>query len=134
LKANERYKELWESTKQENDTLKQNLDSRNQQWNDALKLSAFHDSLGDNRRLETKYSGFIDTDKILLDPETNKVDALSVKKEVDRILKEYPEIIKSTVANHLPNTSPSKPGTLTPDEWRKLSSAEMKKRRKEVKF
>jgi len=133
LEANERYKELWESTQEENKELKGKLDGLNERWNDALKLNAFHDALGDTRKIDPKYSGFIDTSKILIDPTSNKVDPLSARKEVERVIKEFPEIVKSSEINRLPNNSPaSTQGTLSRAEWDKLPAKEMMRRRKEV--
>lgn len=132
LQSQAKYKELWESSKQEADQLKEKLSGHEERWNDAIKLNAFHDALGEAKKIDPKYAGFIDTGKILIDPETGRVDPLSAKKEVDRIMGEYPEIIKSTVTNHLPNTSPSSTA-LKYEDWLKLPAAEMRKRYKEVK-
>ncbi len=132
LENQQKYKELYEAGKSESEDLKKKLQAHDERWNDALKLNAFNSALGDTRKIESKFYGFIDTSKILIDPETNKVDPVSVQKEVDRVTREYPEIIKSTVRGDLPNGSPRGGKGLTYAEWKDLPIKEMKARRKEV--
>lgn len=132
LESQQKYKELYEAGKSESEDLKKKLQAHDERWQDALKLNAFNSALGDTRKIESKFYGFIDTTKILIDPETNKADPVSVQKEVDRVTKEYPEIIKSTVKGDLPNQSPTGGKGLTYAEWKNLPVKEMKARRKEV--
>lgn len=134
LEEQQKYKELYENAKTETQSLSEKVQAYETRWQDAIKLTAFHDALGDTKKIDSKYSGFIDTSKILVDPESGKIDKVSVQKEVERVTNSYPEIVKSTITSHLPNQSPSSNGTLTPEQWRKLPLAEMKKRRKEVKL
>lgn len=131
--SREEYKELYENAKIQNDELLKKVTTHEERWQSAIKLNAFHEALGDGRKIDPKYSGFIDTDKILIDPDTNEIDISSVQKEVKRVIAEYPEIVKSTSGNRLPNESPSGKGTLTYEQWLKLPTAkEKKERRKEV--
>lgn len=132
LEAQAKFKELWESEKQRSVSLEEQVNVFQERWNDALKLDAFQNALGDSKRIDPKYSGFIDTSKILIDPETNKVDKVSAQREVERVVNEYPEIVKSTVTTHLPNETPSPGKALTRAEWLKLPAKEMAKRMKEV--
>lgn len=132
LETQQKYKELWESEKTEVETLRGQVKSYEERWTDALKLDAFNKALGDTRRIDPKYSGFIDTANILLDPETGRIDELSTKREVERVLQSYPEIVKSTVTAHLPNQNPTPGKTLTKEEWLKLPAKEMAARLKEV--
>jgi hypothetical protein len=132
LEAQQKYKELWESEKTEVESLRGKVRSYEERWDDALKLDAFNRALGDTRRIDAKYSGFIDTSNILIDPETGKIDSLTAKREVDRVFKEYPEIVKSTVTNHLPNENPNPGKALTREEWLKLPAKEMAARMREV--
>lgn len=105
LEEQNRFKELFEMTKAENESLKTSISERDQQLADAFKLDAFNKALGD-RKIDRKYSGFIDTKNILIDPESNTVDQLSAQKEVERILTEYPEIVRSSGAKPLPSGAP----------------------------
>lgn len=133
LESKEEYKKLYESSKTENEELKNKVKSHEERWQDALKLNAFNSALGDTKKIEPKYYGFIDTSKILIDPETNKVDAVSVQKEVDRVTRDYPELIKSTIKGNMPNNAPSSGGFLTLEQWKNLPLKEQKARMKEVK-
>lgn len=134
LASQQKFEELWKSSEQKNAELQEKVTAHETRWQDAIKLNAFHEALGDTRKIDSKYSGFIDTSKILVDPNTGKVDQVSAQREVERVVNDYPEIVKSTVTSHLPNTSPNSNASLTPEQWKKLPLAEMKKRRKEVKF
>lgn len=100
LEAQNRFKELYESVRSENEGLKKSIHDRDLQMQDALKIDAFQSSLGD-KKIDRKYFGFVDTAKIMIDPETGTVDELSAQKEVERVLAEYPEIVRSS--------SPAKP-------------------------
>ncbi len=133
LESQQKYKELWESQKSEAEELKQKLSTHESRWENALKLNAFNEALGDTRKIDSKYAGFVDTSKILIDPDTGKIDPLSAQKEVERVSKEYPEIVKSTVTSHLPNQQPAAKGGLTYEAWLKLPAKEMAARMKEVR-
>ena len=133
LKEQQRFKELYEQSIEENKKLSEKVTAHTQRWQNAVKLGAFTDALGD-KKIDSKYTGFIDTDKILINPETNEVDKVSVEREVQRVLNEYPEIVKSTNSGNLPTNAPNSQGSLTYEQWKKLPAHEMKKRRKEVVF
>lgn len=133
LETQERYKELYESVQTEKHELETKVKEHETRWQDAIKINAFNETLGDTRKIDSKYLGFIDTSKILIDPDTNKVDLVSVQKEVDRVTTSYPEIVKSTITTTMPNNAPNSRGTLSYDEWIKLPAAEMKRRKKELK-
>lgn len=105
LKDQNRWKELYESLHQENSQLKSSLSEKDQRWESAIKLDSFYRALN-GRVIDSKYAGFIDTSKILLDPETGEVDQTTVQREVERIQKEYPEIIKGGQAKSLPAQAP----------------------------
>lgn len=129
----QRYKELYESVQTEKSKLEEKVMEHETRWQDAIKINAFNETLGETKRIDSKYLGFIDTSKILIDADTNKVDPVSVQKEVERITTVYPEIVRSTVTTTLPNAAPNSRGTLSYQEWLKLPPAEMKRRRKELK-
>ena len=106
LEAQNRFKELYEQAKQESERLASTLTERDKQMQDALKIDAFNKSLGD-KAIDRKYSGFIDTSKILIDPSSGAVDELSAQKEVERIMSEFPEIVRSSApARSMPNAAP----------------------------
>lgn len=106
LEEQQRFQELYEQAKSENQRLSETLTQRDQQMQDALKIDAFNTSLGD-RTIDRKYFGFIDTKNILIDPTTGNVDELSAQKEVERVLAEFPEIVRSkSAAKPLPTQAP----------------------------
>jgi hypothetical protein len=105
LEEQNRYKELYEKIRQDNESLQKAISERDMQMQNAIKYDAFQKSLGD-RKIDRKYSGFVNTDNILLDPETGTVDELSAQKEVERILNEYPEIVRSNSSKALPSQAP----------------------------
>jgi len=133
LETQQRYKELYESVQTEKAQLEDKVKEHETRWQDAIKINAFNETLGETRKIDSKYLGFIDTSKIIIDADTNKVDPVSVQKEVDRVTNVYPEIVRSTVTNTMPNSAPNSRGTLSYQEWLKLPPDEMKRRRKELK-
>lgn len=106
LEEQNRYRELYESIKGENENLKTTIEKRDEMMQDALKIDAFNKSLGD-KKIDSKYSGFINTKNIIIDPATGSVDELTAQREVERVLSEYPEIVRSsTAAKPLPTQAP----------------------------
>lgn len=134
LENQQRYKELYETVQSEKKQTEDRVIELETRWQDAIKINAFNEQLGETKKIDSKYLGFVDTSKIMIDTETNKVDLLSVQKEVERVITTYPEIVRSTVTTGMPNSAPnSRGGTLSYDEWLKLPPEEMKRRRKELK-
>lgn len=108
LEEQNRFKELYEGLKTENETLKTSIHERDVAMQDALKIDAFNKALGDGRKIDRKYRSFIDTKNIMLDTQTGAVDELSASKEVERVLAEFPEIVKSSgTSRALPNQAPT---------------------------
>lgn len=105
LKDQNRYKELYESTVQENQNLKSSLSEKDTRWNNALKLDAFYKGLN-GKVIDSKYSGFINVDNILVDPDTGSIDTTTVQREIERVTTEYPEIVKGSQSKPLPAQAP----------------------------
>lgn len=106
LEEQNQYKQLYEQLKEENSGLKGQIVERDKTLEEALKLDAFTKALG-SRKIPSKYMGFVGVDNIVIDPETSRVDELSAQKEVERILAEYPEIIRGAVdAKPIPAQAP----------------------------
>lgn len=109
LKSQNQYKLLYDNALKERESLSKKLEDNDQRWNNAIKLDSFMNSLN-GRKIEAKYAGFINLDQILLDPESGQVDALSVQREVERICKEFPEIVKgATAPKGVPNLPAQNP-------------------------
>lgn len=128
LAEQNRWKELYEQEKEQASKYQTELQARDQQIESALKLDAFKQALG-NKVIDRKYFGFIDTGKILLDPDSGQVDPTSVQREVERVQATYPEIIRAADKKPLPNEYPSGASSaISMEEWKKLPLKEMKAR------
>lgn len=132
LKQQNRYKELWEQEKERAAKYESDLKSQGEEIQNAFKLDAFRQALG-NRTIDRKYYGFIDTGKILMDPETGNVDSTSLQKEIERIQETFPEIVRPLDKRPLPSDYPAGSGSkLSYEEWKTLPLAEKKKRLPEM--
>lgn len=105
LEEQNKYKELYEQVKQENSTLKGSIEDQQKAIQKAIKVDAFQKALG-SKTIDQKYFGFINTDNIIYDMESNAVDEMSTQKEVERILSEFPEIVRETQSKQLPTSAP----------------------------
>lgn len=120
LEEQNQYKQLYEQLKTENTGLKGAIEERDKTLEEALKIDAFTKALG-NRKIPSKYMGFIGVDNIVIDPETSRVDELSAQKEVERILAEYPEIIRGAVdAKPVPAQAPQPAASSSKNEQYEL--------------
>lgn len=123
LKEQNQWKTLYEQEQKERETLHSRLSEQEQRWNNAIKLDSFMQAMG-SRKIDSKYANFINLDTIALDQESGQVDALSVQREVDRICREYPEIVRGAVqAKQLPADAPRNP-LQGSDSFRAMSSKE----------
>lgn len=100
LYEKERFKELYEKEAEEKERLKQEAEESKRKFLDFHKINAVNSLTGGFRKSE--YNKFIMTDSIEMDDEGNVVSE-SVKREVDRIKQNYPELLKSTGSSNLPN-------------------------------
>jgi hypothetical protein len=131
LKAKEDYKTLLanreaELAKEKTERMRLENEHRN-----ARKLSAFLDSI--EGKIDQKWWIHIDTDQIVLNPETGEIDQMSVTKAVDKFKADYGEIIQRPNGSRLPNDAPGgKSGKISYQEWINLPSKDMGKRKKDV--
>lgn len=117
------YEEKLNEYKSKNQSYEKNI-------NDMIKLSAFDRALGGKLKKDEYYS-FVDTDKIVINPETNQVDMDSLKNYANEFQNEHKELIDYK-RSKLPTDAPSGSAKLTYDEWLKLPLAEKRKRMKDV--
>jgi hypothetical protein len=89
------------------------------------KLNAVIDALGGN--VDQKWLRLIDTDDVVVNPETGEVDQMTVARAAESLKKQWPEMLRKTAA--LPNAAPAGNGggIISRAEWLKLSSKEMMK-------
>lgn len=131
LKQKEDFKSLLALRDKELQETKSRLTELTTQQVNALKLESFLSAI--DGKIDRKYWGHIDLDKIKLNPDSGDVDEMSVTALVDQFKKEYPEIIKVGRAPGLPPNSPQPSGgPLSYEQWLKLPLAEKKKRMAEV--
>ena len=125
------YKEINKNLEEEIKKLRTSISEREAAESEAIKFSAVLEGLGG--KVHKKFYPLIDYESVILDPETRQPDELSVSKVVERITKEYPEIIQGQQNVRLPNGAPQVGGPkLTIEEWQKLPTKEMKARLPEV--
>lgn len=96
----------------------------------ATKLDTFLQSLGG--KVDSKYWGMIDLEKIAINPESGQVDQMSVTQAVEAFRKNYPELIKTGTGPKIPSDAPQGNGSLTYEEWKKLPAKEMRARVKDI--
>ena len=89
------------------------------------KLNAVIDALGGN--VDQKWLRLIDTDDVVVNPETGEVDPMTVARAAESLKKQWPEMLRKTAA--LPNAAPAGNGggMISRADWLKLSSKEMMK-------
>jgi hypothetical protein len=131
LKAKEDYKTLLANREAELAKEKTERIRLENEHKNARKLSAFLDSI--EGKIDQKWWIHIDTDQIVLNPDTGEIDQMSVTKAVDKFKADYGEIIQKPNGSRLPNDAPGgKSGKISYQEWINLPSKEMGKRRKDV--
>lgn len=86
------------------------------------KLNAVIDALGGN--VDQKWLKLIDTDEIVVNPETGEVDQMTVARAAESLKKQWPEMIRSTA--RMPHQAPQGleggAGKITESEWRALGN------------
>lgn len=120
LMEKEQYHELYKKTEAKLKEVVQERESERKRFVDGHKANAVVANLGGFKKPE--YIKFINLDAVDISEDGNISEA-SVMSEVDRIKREFPELIKATTAKPLPSDAP-KSGTIptksvsqmTPDE------------------
>lgn len=94
----------------------------------AKKLSAIVRGLGSP--VEEKWYGVLSNhiDDVVYNPDADEIEQMSVTAVVENLKKTWPEMLKRPAAG-MPNAAPrgNDAGTISRDEWLKLSSKEMAK-------
>jgi len=131
LKQKEDYKTLLANREAELAKEKAEKDQLLSEQRDARKLAAFLDSV--DGRIDKKWWVHIDTSEVVINPDTNEIDQMSVTKAVEKFKAEYSEIIKKPGQSKMPNDAPGgKSGRISYDEWLKLPAKDMRCRRGDV--
>lgn len=109
LKAQNQYKVLYENALTEVKKISEREKQKDDRWTDAIKYDAFTQAMG-SRKIESKYAGFVNLKDIAVDPESGDVDPISVQREVERVCRDFPEIIKGAVQpKNMPANAPKNP-------------------------
>lgn len=124
------YKKLLEMERQQKVQSQKERDEYKKSLLDAHKLNAFNEKLP-SKISNPKYYNFVDTDSIVIDPETGLVDETSVDNAVNTFVKEHHQLL-DTKKVPLPSDSPSNSSSLSYEQWLKLPLKERRARMKEV--
>jgi hypothetical protein len=105
LQDQEKWKDLYQKAEAQLSKVKQERDSEKSKFIDFHKKNAVTQAIGGFKKND--YLKFINTDSIEV-LEDGSIDQNSIASEVERIKKEYPELIKTSPVQPLPNAAPSK--------------------------
>lgn len=129
LKEQNEYKVLYEKIKGEVAEKDEKFNSLVDDIQRQRKIAAFSSAL--KGQVKPAYHNFINTDEIVVDPETGEIDEMSVTREVERFSTEYPELVLRPHDKRSTSTFPqgeaNLKGKILRSEWAKLPLAEMKK-------
>jgi hypothetical protein len=93
----------------------------------AEKMDAVINALGGN--IDPKWMKLIDVSKVVINPETGEIDAMTVSTVAETLKRDWPEMVKPS--SRLPADAPQGlhggSGKISRLEWMKLSSKEMMK-------
>lgn len=131
LKEKEDFKTLVQLREEELNKTKSELESERFQRQQGMKLDAFLSIL--DGKVDSKYWGMIDLEKISVNPDTKQIDQMSVGKAVEEFKKTYPELIKSGNPQVPPANAPTNGEVLTYEKWLTLPVKEQKLRYKEMR-
>lgn len=124
LKEQNEWKTLAESYKGQLDQTKAVLVEQEQSIVNGMKYQEFEKHLGG--RLKNKdYATFIDFDKIVMNPETKRIDDESVKGVISEFVKNHSHLVEFTGGARVPNEA-ARSGSVNRDEdWKKMSPREL---------
>ena len=102
LKEQNEWQKLADSYKSQLDEKSKNLTELNEQVVNGMKFQEFEKHLGGRLR-DKDYATFIDFDRIVLNPETKRVDDESVKGVVSDFVKRHSNLVDFDNGKRLPN-------------------------------
>lgn len=132
------WQKVIEAKNQENASLKEkvgNLESElgnlNKSFDDATKLQAVADKLPGKLK-KKEYFNFIDTSKIVTDPETGALLENSVEEVANNFIENYGELLDIKKGTTPPADGPNSTQAITKEQWKKMSLADKRKNLKYV--
>lgn len=134
LKEQGEFKALLEKEQAKRKAYEEELSGLKQGLQNSIKKSALEEKLGGKLR-KSEYAAFIPFERIAIDPETMKVDDLSLAEVAEEFQKEHKVLFDfGKSGNGIPGTAPKASTKLNYDEWLKLPLKEQKARMHEVKL
>ena len=106
--------------------LQTKLDTIERDVTDGTKLQAFLDSVPGKVKKQ-EYLSFVDLDKIGVDPDTGKIDQISLERSVKNFVETYPEFIQPSSGKSLPNVGNLSQKVNTKRSLKELSDEELKR-------
>lgn len=135
------FKALLESRENEIKALNEKVTSLTNQvstfeetFTETKKLNALFKEIGGTLKHKDYYH-LVDLKKIAMDPETNEVDAKSLKAFATDFVKDHKDLLNFGVGK-MPGGAPQASSSISYDEWLKLAKtnpAEARKRQKDIK-
>lgn len=132
LKAKEEWKKLVEIREKELADLKKQVEQRDSLILNSIKRGAVKSAI--NGQVPDKYVGLIDVSKVVINPETNEPDPVSVQEVARQFEQEHRLLVLSKDGKTgLPNDAATASKKMTVSEWRALgNSTEMKAKYNDV--
>lgn len=120
LKDQNEWKQLAETKAAQVEDLEKKYNEQKQQIVNGMKYQEFEKQLGGKLK-DREYATFIDFEKIVINPETQRIDAESVKGVVSDFVKKHSGLVEFTSAR-MPNQAPttSSYGSKRPEEMSTL--------------
>ena len=126
LKKDGEFQKIIELRDKELKEKNEELSDYKQHFVDSKKLSAFFDAMG-GARIADEYLCHIDTDRIVVNPDTGEIDKTSVAKLAEEFKKKHARIIDTPgKGSRLPSDAPHGDKGLSIEEWKKLPLKERK--------
>lgn len=111
LKENNEWKALAEAKASQVESLEKAYKEQNEQIVNGMKYQQFEKHLGGKLK-DQDYATFIDFDKIVINPETKRVDDESVKGVVGEFVKKHSHLVDFGDGKRMPNEAAS-PGVIS---------------------
>lgn len=126
LREQEKWKEISAKQEQTLKKIQSERDSERSKFVESHKKNAVVQQLGGFKKPE--YAKFVDVSKVELDEHGN-IDSNSIEAEVQRLRKEFPELIKVSTAQPLPNAAPK---SVSQKSFNEMSPSELAQARREA--
>ncbi len=128
LKEQEKWKDLYAQSEKKIQALNDRLKSETEKFVSSHKLNAVLSQVGGFKK--TEYNRFVETSKILVN-EDGSIEEGTLKAEIERVKKEYPELLKVSTGKQELDSKAAKTQTAEKD-LSKMSKAEISEYRRKL--